>query len=72
MQIIKQIQTLNDKGYVIDNKLSWNPNGAIIVKKLGTPMGVVKSTACALFKVVRKGPVKYYLIDLNPSVLNLQ
>ena len=56
MQIRKQIQTRDENGSLIDQKLSWNPSGTIMVYDATIPMGVVKSTPFALDGLGVNGP----------------
>ena len=60
MQIKKQIQTLNDNGPVIDNKLSWNAKGTSMVWYDIIPVEVENSIACALLCVRVKGPTRTF------------
>ena len=47
---------MGEKGSVIDQKLSWNRSGTIIVYDPTIPMGAVKSTPFALEGLGVKGP----------------
>ena len=47
---------MGENGSVIDQKLSWNRSGTIIVYDPTIPMGAVKSTPFALEGLGVKGP----------------
>ena len=65
IEIRKQIQTMGEKGSVIDQKLSWNRSGTIMVYDPTIPMGAVKSTPFAREGLGVKGPGSKILAKIS-------